>query len=29
MEPIYWIIAIVTVAAVFAYTLKRKRRARE
>jgi hypothetical protein len=29
MEPIYWLIAIVTVAAVFTFTLYRKRRARE
>jgi hypothetical protein len=29
MELIYWLVAIVAVAAVFAYTLKRKRRARE
>jgi hypothetical protein len=29
MEPIYWLVTIVTIAAVIAYTLKRKRRARE
>jgi hypothetical protein len=29
MEPIYWLVPIVTVAIVFLYTLRRKRRARE
>jgi hypothetical protein len=29
MEPIYWLVAIVTVAAVITFTLRRKRRARE
>jgi hypothetical protein len=29
MEPIYWLIAAVTIAAVFLFTQRRKRRARE
>jgi hypothetical protein len=29
MEPIYWLIAAATIAAVFMFTLRRKRRARE
>ena len=29
MEPIYWIAAIAVIASVIAFTMKRKRRARE
>jgi hypothetical protein len=29
MEPIYWLIAAATIVAVFTYTYRRKRRARQ